>query len=535
MGRTDDKTKKLIIADRVSGESIRAIARKYNISTTTVQRIIKSDGEVTQKVTQKQIENTQDTLSYMASQHETKKRIADKLLSAMEKKAETVDMFTSVKDMATAYGILVDKELKFAEVKAGFGEQQQKYTGLPARVLGREWVDINRSIDEREYYQYDLKGGRGSLKSSFCGLKIIDLIELNPTWCGLCIKQQKIDIGTSVYSQVVWAIDELGLTEQYYCTKSPFEIKKKSTGQVIYFRAGNEPSKIKSLRPPNGMHIGVVWVEEADQIHGADALRMITQSAFRGGDEGLLFRSYNTPISAQHYINVEERKPNPRRFIHHSHFMNAPKAWLGKLFWEEAEALKQSNERAYRHEYDGEATGTGAQVFENVTIRQITDDELRTFDRLYYGLDFGYYPDPLHFCECYFNASQRKLYIFGEIRKYKTRNEDLAVALDPWRKVKIIADSAEPKSIADLQSWGFNMFGAIKGPGSVEYSMKWLQSLTEIIIDPVRCPPTAEEFQTYEYERTKDGELISGYPDKNCHAIDSVRYALEEIWRRRGQ
>ena len=530
-----DKKRKLIIAEYVRLQNYREVARVHGVSDVTVRRLVAKEPKVSQDVAQKQIENTEDTLAYMASQHETKKRIADKLLKAIEAKAETVDMFTNVKDLTTAYGIIVDKELKFAEVKGLSGDTPEVYRELPARVLGNEWADVNRSVDEREYSQFDFRGGRGSLKSSFCGLKLVDLIMLNKQFCGLAIRQLKDNLRDSVYSQIVWAIDELGLTDEFHCTKSPLEIKRKSTGQTIYFRGADDPGKIKSIKPPNEMHIGVIWIEEADQLRGADILRNIVQSAFRGGDEGILFRSYNTPISQQHYINVEGRKENPRRLIHHSHFKNAPRRWLGERFWEEAESLRESNERAYRHEYDGEATGTGANVFENITRRTISDDEMRRFDRLHYGLDFGYYPDPLHFAEMHFDATRQKLYIYGEKRLWKSSNENTARELKDYQGVTIAADSAEPKSIADFNAWGFNMAGAIKGPGSVDYSMKWLQSLSEIIIDPSRCRYTAEEFLTYEYERNKDGEIMSGYPDANNHSIDAVRYALEPVWKRRGK
>ena len=65
--------------------------------------------------------------------------------------------------------------------------------------------------------------------------------------------------------------------------------------------------------------------------------------------------------------------------------------------------------------------------------------------------------------------------------------------------------------------------------------MKWLSSLNKIIIDRQRSPNTAREFEEYEYEKDKDGNIITGYPDKNNHHIDAVRYALERIWSRRGE
>jgi phage terminase large subunit len=99
----------------------------------------------------------------------------------------------------------------------------------------------------------------------------------------------------------------------------------------------------------------------------------------------------------------------------------------------------------------------------------------------------------------------------------------------------VTCDSAEPKSVEDYRTYGIKARGADKGPGSIDYSMKWLQSLKAIIIDPKRCPHTMQEFLEYEYERDKEGNVISGYPDVNNHHIDAVRYATNSIWKKRGQ
>ena len=99
----------------------------------------------------------------------------------------------------------------------------------------------------------------------------------------------------------------------------------------------------------------------------------------------------------------------------------------------------------------------------------------------------------------------------------------------------IIADSAEPKSIGDFKSYGALIKSAEKGAGSVDYSMKWLSSLAKIVIDINRCPVTAQEFSTYEYQQDKDGNYISGYVDENNHCIDATRYALNNIWKKKGQ
>jgi phage terminase large subunit len=119
------------------------------------------------------------------------------------------------------------------------------------------------------------------------------------------------------------------------------------------------------------------------------------------------------------------------------------------------------------------------------------------------------------------------------------KNKDTAqVLLDNFHLGRfdvVTCDSAEQKSIADYRSYGINARAAEKGPDSVRYGMKWLQSLIKIVIDPVRCPNTCEEFKKYEYELDKDGNPTSNYPDKDNHSIDMTRYAMEQVWKRRGR
>lgn len=248
---------------------------------------------------------------------------------------------------------------------------------------------------------------------------------------------------------------------------------------------------------------------------------------------------YNTPASLQHFVNIEKRVKKPNRLVHLSDYRSAPKEWLGQAFIEEAEYIKETNPKVYDNEYLGLETGDGGNVFENLEIRAITDEEINQFDRIYNGLDWGWYPDPFAFNRMHFDMARRTLYIFDEYRANKKSNEqtwnDLVELKGITSDDLITADSAENKSIADYKSYGAYIKGAIKGPGSVEYSMKWLASLFKIVIDEDRCPETTKEFREYEYERDKDGNVITGYPDKNNHNIDAIRYALENIWKKKGQ
>jgi PBSX family phage terminase large subunit len=326
------------------------------------------------------------------------------------------------------------------------------------------------------------------------------------------------------------------MADYWEARKTPMELIYKPTGQKIMFRGADDPMKIKSIKVPFG-YIGITHFEEKDQFAGRAEIRTILQSTMRGGSMFWNFESYNPPISRDNWANLDSQEIRADRLCHHSTYLEAPPEWLGEQFLAEAEYLKETNEKAYRHEYLGEAVGTGSDVFENVTVREITDDELATFDRIYNGVDWGYFPDPWAFNRVHLDTARRTLYIFDELTANKLGNKETAdklLAHGLTREDRITADSAEPKSVADYNKYGLKCYGAIKGPGSVERSMQWLQGLNEIVIDPKRCPETKREFVGYEYERTKFGEIMSGYPDRDNHHIDAVRYATEQIWAKAG-
>lgn len=125
MAKFTDLEKKNIVADYVDCQNYSEVARKYNVSVEAIRRIVKEDDEIVKKLEAKKEENTQSTIEYMQTQHETKKRILDKILTAIESKAEDVDMFTNIKDLATAYGIILDKELKVLELQRGNANNEE--------------------------------------------------------------------------------------------------------------------------------------------------------------------------------------------------------------------------------------------------------------------------------------------------------------------------------------------------------------------------------------------------------------------------
>lgn len=341
----------------------------------------------------------------------------------------------------------------------------------------------------------------------------------------------------SVYAQLLWAIDILGVSEYWQAKIQPLKLIYKPSGQEILFRSSNnqdEYRKLKSIKAKKGF-FKYIWYEEVDEFYGMYEIRNINQSILRGGDGFKAFYSYNPPKTVNSWVN-KEILDTEGKYIHNSTYLDVPKEWLGEQFFEEAERLKKKDELAYRNEYLGEVTGTGGLIFNNITCREILKDEIEAFDNIKAGIDWGFATDPAVYTENHFDSKHRKLYIFKEIYKTGMQNRvfiDMIKDIMITERIPITGDSSEPKSIAEAKSNGLRIEGAVKGPDSVDYGIKWLQDLEEIIIDPIRCPNTYKEFSTYEYEKDKNGEFKASYPDKNNHVIDATRYSRENDMKNR--
>lgn len=405
---------------------------------------------------------------------------------------------------------------------------------LLSEKIGPAFYDIAHDIFHHGHTHYDFSGGRGSLKSSTVSIIVPLLLTSNPGTHALVLRKVANTIRDSVYAQYIWAIGELGMAAYWEAKVSPMELIYKPTGQKIMFRGADDPMKIKSIKVPFG-YIAVTHFEEKDQFAGRAEIRTILQSTMRGGSMFWNFESYNPPISRDNWANKDSLEERADRLCHKSTYLQAPPEWLGEQFLAEAEHLKETDERAYQHEYLGIPVGTGGNVFDKLELREITDEEVKSFDRIYQGVDFGWFPDPFAFIRLHYDRARETIYLLDEIYQNKLSNEQSATMIKQrgYNNIRTICDNAEPKSVADLRAMGLPAYEAVKGPGSVEYGMKFLQRRT-IVIDRRRTPHAYDEFVGYEYERNKDGDIISGYPDANNHLIDAIRYALEPVSRRMG-
>lgn len=398
------------------------------------------------------------------------------------------------------------------------------------QLIAPSFYEIHNDLKQFRHTHYWLKGGRGSTKSSFISLEVILGIMKDTQANAVVLRKVGQTLQGSVYEQLQWAVSVLGV-EGYWVSKlSPLEMKYIADGREnkIVFRGADKPKKIKSTKFRKG-YCKYIWYEEVDEFGGMEEIRTINQSLLRGGSDFVVFYSYNPPQSQSNWVNEEVLQKRNDRLVHHSTYLTVPPEWLGQQFLIEAEHLKNVKPMAYQHEYMGEVTGTGGEVFTNLTLREITDSEISHFDHIARGIDWGYAADPFHYTVNHYDKTRRRLYIYYEIQMLKLSNRKAAELVkkeNKWNDV-VICDSAEPKSIAEMYSYDLRVLKAKKGPDSVQYGIKWLQDLEEIVIDPKRCPNTAREFLEYELEKDANGNFKGHFPDKNNHSIDAVRYSRE--------
>lgn len=406
-----------------------------------------------------------------------------------------------------------------------------------SQLIPSHFHDLWRATKDRNILNIVAKGGRGSGKSSDTAIIIAQLIMRYPV-NALILRKIDNTLASSVFEQIKWAINEMQVSHLFQVKVSPMEIIYKPRGNKMIFRGAQNPERIKSLKDAR-FPFTIAWIEELAEFKTEDEVTTITNSLLRGElDDGLFYKfyyTYNPPKRKQSWVNKKyETSFQPdNTFVHHSTYMNNP--YIAKEFIKEAEGARERNEMRYRWEYLGEAIGSGVVPFNNLQIESIPQDLYDTFDNIRNAVDFGYATDPLAFVRWHYDKKKRIIYAMDEYYGVQISNREFADWLHKkgYQADDIYADSAEPKSIAELKKeHGIKRIkGVKKGKDSVEYGEQWLDDLQAIVIDPKRTPNIAREFENIDYETDKDGNVKPRLEDKDNHTIDATRYALERDMR----
>ena len=377
-----------------------------------------------------------------------------------------------------------------------------------------------------------LKGGRGSIKSNFWSALAEETIRNDPQAHCVVTRRYKTDLRNSVYSQFMKTITRHNKLDDWEFTTSPLMAKYKKTGQCVLFVGADKPLSLKSYNLSFG-YIKLLINEECDEMAGIEQLDNIYDTFIRADAPAINIKVFNPPKSANNFMNeyTASKVGDRLSYISHSYYYNVPKEWLGERFFQRAEWFKEHKPKYYANNYLGEVTGTGGAIFENLELRKITDDEIKRMSYFYYGLDFGY-EHPQTFIKCFYDFETDILYPIEEVYSRRCKNSTFANKIKKYKNVEIIADSARPDNISEMNDWGFDVVGAVKRWGmnkGRDYCWEWLRQCNKIVVDRERTPHLADEMTKLEFELLKDGTFSSEYPKLGEDCVMALIYSLNRV------
>ncbi|KYM44092.1 PBSX family phage terminase large subunit [Fusobacterium necrophorum] len=405
-----------------------------------------------------------------------------------------------------------------------------------SEVLLPNFHDLYAAWRSSKYTRYVCKGGRGSAKSTHIAFILTLSLMREPVNIAVFRKVGET-LRTSVYEQIKWCIYELGLNEYFYFGVSPMEITYLPRGNKFLFFGVDDPSKRKSMKNAN-FPIAYYWFEEVAEFRFEREVEVVIKSILRGKlPNGLKYKgffSYNPPELKHHWVNRKYDVISADRtaYVHHSYYYDNP--YLSDEFILEAEEKKKRDYAGYEHEYLGKAIGSGIVPFPHLHIGKIPDFFIKTFDTFRNGVDWGYSVDPVAFVRWGYDRARNRICAISEYYGVQKSNKELAknIKRKIGRNEEVICDNAEPKSVAELRSYGIRAHSSKKGKGSRESGEKMLGEM-EIYIDPARTPNIAREFQIADYDVDKFGNTIPRLVDADDHTIDATRYAFEKDLKKR--
>ena len=375
-----------------------------------------------------------------------------------------------------------------------------------------------------------VKGSRGSKKSTTTAQWIIYNMMKYPLANTLVVRRVFNTHKDSTWTQLKWAANNLGVSHLWKFSKSPLEAEYIPTGQKILFRGLDDPMGITSITVEKG-YLCWCWFEEAFQIMNEDDFNKVDMS-IRGELPKGYFKQITltfNPWSEKHWIKKRffDNPDSDTLALTTNYMCNE---WLGeddiKLF----ESIKKNNPRRYKIEGLGEWGIAEGLVYENFEELEFDVEEIskKTGVISLFGLDFGYTNDPTAFIALLVDKANSAIYIFDEIYKKGLTNKDIYNEINyrGYSKERIIADSAEPKSIEELRRLGLRCKAARKGADSILFGIQKLQDY-KIYVHP-KCENTLVELNNYVFD-TKDGKILNKPIDDYNHLMDAMRYATESM------
>lgn len=368
-------------------------------------------------------------------------------------------------------------------------------------------------------------GGRGSAKSHFYAGRLVQESIRQHTRAA-CVREVQSSIKDSVKQLLEDKIRDYGAQHRFVITdteiRGPHDSLFVFKGLQTNTKGAGSATSIKSLESFNRC-----WVEEAQTI-SKKSLEILTPT-FRNDAE--LWFSWN-PNKATDPVDkfFRENDGDPDFIRVEANYRDNP--WFPEELRRDMERDRQRDPDRYAHVWLGKyEKRSEARVFRNWVEQEfVTPPNVR----FHYGADWGFSIDPTVLIRCFIDG--RTLYVDFEAYQVGCaidRTPALFDTVPDAKKWRITADSARPETIDYMNRHGYaNVVGAIKGAGSVEDGIEFLQAY-DIVVHP-RCVHTIDELSSYSWkvnERTDPPEILPILEDKHNHVIDSLRYSVEDARR----
>lgn len=371
-------------------------------------------------------------------------------------------------------------------------------------------------------------GGSSSGKSFFLAQRVVMDVLKGHNY--LIVRNVANTIKRSVYNQIVKTIIDFNLSEVFQMSKSEMVITCKRNNRQILFGGLDDPEKLKSITPIDGV-ITDIWIEEATET-AREAYKQLTKRLRGATPDGIgkrIIFSFN-PILQTHWIYQEF-------FLNWDDSKNLYKSddlLILKTTYKDNKFLTDEDIYALEHETDpyfynvytlGNWGVLGKVIFKNWRTEDLSD-VIPSFDNIYNGIDFGV-TDPNAFIRVHVNEGQKQIFVFNEYKKSNTLIDELAEELNNRisKDEFIVGDPQGAQAILELNNRGITVIPAKKGPNSINDGISWLKEY-EIIID-IHCQEFKNEIQSYHWQEDKLGNALPKPVDKDNHFIDALRYATE--------
>ncbi len=378
------------------------------------------------------------------------------------------------------------------------------------------------------------KGSRASKKSKTTALNIICRMIKYSGANTLVVRKVFRTLKDSCFTELKWAISRLGVKDKWEIKESPLEMTYKPTGQRIYFRGLDDPLKVTSITVEHGV-LCWMWIEEAYEVTNERDFDMLDESIRGEVPEGLFKQITLTfnPWNEHHWLKKRffDAPPDPDILAMTTNYLC--NEWLDSSDKKLFEQMKKNNPRRYAVAGLGNWGIVEGLIYENWEEKAFDIEEIRKLQSVKsaFGLDFGYTNDPSALFCGLIDETSKTLWVFDEIYQKGMSNERIAeeVAKAGYCKEKIIADSAEPKSIDRLYDLGlFHIRSARKGKDSINNGIDYISDF-HIIVHP-KCVNFITEISNYTWAvDSKTGKKLNKPIDDFNHLMDAMRYALEDF------